>query len=208
MRLILIRHGETLWNEMHRFQGFSDIGLSARGTLQARCLADSLKGEALSAIYTSSLLRARQTAEAIACHHGCPLIVEEDLKELNQGRLEGITGEELRRDFPEFLESWLLDPSGVKLPQGESLGDLQQRVWSAVERIVREWAGQTVAAVAHSFVNVTILCRVLDLPLKNIRRLRQDAAAKNVIDFLERGAVLRSWNDTCHLADLPPRVPE
>jgi len=201
MRLILIRHGETLWNAIHRFQGISDIELSPKGMTQARLLAASLKGEGFSAIYSSPLKRARQTAEIIAEYHDCPLIVEEGLKEINQGKLEGLTGEDLRRDFPDFFKSWMEDPGRVPLPQGESLGEVQKRAWSAIERMARKNTGATVLAVAHSFVNLTIICRILELPLNQLRRLRQDATAKNVIEFSDRGAVLRCFNDTCHLAE-------
>lgn len=124
MRLILVRHGETLWNAIHRFQGFSDIELSPKGITQARLLAISLRGESLTAIYTSPLKRARQTAEIIAQYHDCPLIVDEGLKEINQGQLEGLTGEDLRRDFPDFLRRWIQDPGNIHLPHGESLEEV------------------------------------------------------------------------------------
>ncbi len=205
MRLILVRHGETYWNETHKFQGISDIELSSKGLSQAQSLAESLKGETLVAIYTSPLIRARQTAEQIARYHPCPMITDEGLKELNQGQLEGLTGEDLRRKFPGFLEKWIQDPERIPLPQGESLGDLQRRAWASIERITGEYPEGTVVVVAHSFVNLTILCRVLEIPLHHFRRFRQDATGKNVIEFSERGAVLYCLNDTCHLAETPGR---
>jgi len=199
MRLILIRHGETIWNEIRKFQGFSDIELSPKGRSQARSLAESLKGQALEAIYSSPLIRARQTAEQIARFHDCPVIVDEGLKELNQGQLEGITAEEFRQGYPEFLRKWIEEPESTRLPDGESLGELQRRAWTAIEQILRKHPEGTVAVVGHSFVNLTILCRVLEVPLNYFRRFRQDPTGKNVIEFSERGAVLRCLNDTCHL---------
>jgi len=200
MRLILIRHGETLWNEHHKFQGISDIELSPKGMSQAKHLAESLKEESLAKIYTSPLIRARQTAEQIALFHCCPVVVVEELKELNQGRLEGLTVEDLRRDFKEFLKDWTEHPEAAQLPEGESLEDLQRRAWTAVVRMIAEHTQDTVAAVAHSFVNLTILCRVLEIPLQQFRKLRQDATAKNLIEFTEKGIILRGLNDTCHLS--------
>jgi len=200
MRLILIRHGETLWNEHHKFQGISDIELSPKGMSQAKKLAESLKEEALSKIYTSPLIRARQTAEQIARYHDCQVIVVEDLKELNQGRLEGLTAEEMRRDFPDFLRNWVQNPERAQLPQGESLGEVQRRAWAAILRMKEEHSKDTVAAVAHSFVNLMILCRILEIPLQQFRKLRQEATAKNFIEFTEKGTILRGLNDTCHLA--------
>lgn len=199
MRLILVRHGETLWNELRRFQGFSDIELSPKGLEQARSLAESLKKESLEAIYSSSLLRARQTAAEIARYHDCPLVCEEGLKELNQGDLEGLTVEDLKQKYADFYTHWICQPESIQLPRGESLGELQQRTWASMEKIIMKHPEGTVVAVAHSFVNLTILCRVLEIPLAHFRRFRQDAAAKNIIEFSERGPVLRCWNDICHL---------
>jgi len=198
-RLILIRHGETEWNETRRFQGISDIPLSPKGMDQALALARSLEKERLAAIYTSPLIRARQTAACLARHHSCPLVVIEDLKELNQGRLEGLTGEDLRRDFPGFISKWMAEPGETVLPGGESLGDLQRRAWIRIEDLLQKHPEETVAVVAHSFVILTVLCRALELPLQAFRRFRQDPTAKSILEFSERGASLRCLNDTCHL---------
>lgn len=203
-RLILIRHGETEWNEKKRFQGISDIPLSSKGMAQALSLARSLENERLAAIYSSPLIRAQQTAECIARYHDCPFRVIEDLKELNQGRLEGLTGDDLRRDFPEFISKWLEDPGNTVLPGGESLGDLQSRAWAAIKDLLCRHPDETIAIVAHSFVILAILCRGLELPLKAFRRFRQDPAAKSILEFSERGAALRCLNDTCHLNCEPP----
>ncbi len=199
MRLILVRHGETFWNAIHRFQGFSDIELSPKGVAQAEGLAFSLKHEPLSAVYTSPLKRARRTAEIVAGYHECPVTIDEGLKELNQGQLEGLTGEEMRRDFPDFMKNWLENPGNVHLPGGECLDELQRRVWPVIEGIAHRHDQQTVLAVAHSFVNIAIICRVLEIPLNQFRRFRQDSTAKNVIEFSRGGAILRSLNDTCHI---------
>ena len=201
MHVILVRHGETSWNEIHRFQGFSDIELSSRGKSQAQSLAESLKGQSLEAIYTSPLIRAQQTAEQIARYHDCPVTLAEGLKELNQGQLEGLTVEELRQGYPEFLGNWLQEPETTHLPQGESLGELQRRAWTEMEEILRKHPEGTVVVVGHSFVNRTILCRALEIPLNYFRRFRQDPTGKNVLEFSKRGAILRCLNDTCHLAD-------
>jgi len=198
-RLIFIRHGQTEWNETKRFQGISDIPLSSKGAAQAASLARSLAAERLAAIYTSPLSRARQTAECLARYHSCPLRVVEDFKELNQGQLEGLTGEDLRRDFPGFFSKWMENPGDTVLPGGESLGDLQRRAWEAAENLVRRHPGETIAIVSHSFVILAVLCQALELPLKAFRRFRQDPTAKNILEFSEQGAALRCLNDTSHL---------
>jgi len=202
MRLILIRHGETYWNETRKFQGFSDPELSPKGWIQAQKLANSLREEQLSMIYSSPLQRARQTAEYISRYHSCPLAVVEELKELNQGQLEGLTVADLQRDYQDFFKKWIAEPESTQLPEGESLGSLQNRAWKAIERIIADHPEDTVAVVAHSFVNLTIICRILGLPLNHFRRLRQDAAAKNLVEFSAKGYVLHYINDTCHLKEV------
>lgn len=199
MRLILVRHGQTVWNESGRFQGFSDVALSAEGERQAQSLAKSLKGFDLAAIYTSPLTRARETAGIVARYHNCEVTVEEGLKELNQGELEGLTAQDLSDKFPEFFEKWILQPGMTHLPKGESLKDLQDRAWASVEGILKRHSGGNVVIVAHSFVNRVILCRILTLSLDDFRCIRQDAAAVNIIEFTGRGPVLTRLNDTCHL---------
>lgn len=199
MRLFLIRHGETWWNESRKFQGISDIELSPKGLAQAQKLALSLKDEPVAKIYTSPLKRTRQTAEEIAKYHLCPIIVLEDLREIDQGRLEGLTAAELKENYPEFLAEWLKNPGQLTLPGGESLVALQKRAWRALKRIRAEHARDTVVAVAHNFVIMVILCQIFKMPLDAFRRWRQDPAAKNLIEFSKRGGVLHLLNDTCHL---------
>jgi alpha-ribazole phosphatase len=199
LQVILIRHGQTVWNESGKFQGFSDVELSSEGKWQAQSLAKSLRDLDLEAIYTSPLTRARETAGIVALYHDCGVRIEEGLKELNQGELEGLTAQDLKDKYREFFQKWLFQPGTVRLPQGESLHDLQNRAWSSVREILRRHSEGNVVIVAHSFVNRVILCKVLDIPLDNFRCLRQDVAARNIIEFTRRGAVLARLNDTCHL---------
>lgn len=199
MRLFLVRHGETWWNERGKFQGNADIELSPQGLIQAQKLAASLKYEPVVKIYTSPLPRARQTAEEIGKYHSCPIVIVDELRELDQGDLEGLTGEELRRDYPDFFSQWLKDPADLKLPGGESLRELQARAWEAIKRIKEEHPNDTVVAVAHNFVNLTILCQVLGMPLHNFRCWRQDPAGKNLIEIFDNRVVIHFINDTCHL---------
>jgi broad specificity phosphatase PhoE len=203
LKLILVRHGQTVWNESGRFQGISDIALSAEGRQQALSLAKSLKDISLAEIYTSPLTRARETAGIVSQYQHCEVRVEEGLKELNQGELEGLTAQDLRDKYPAFFEKWTQEPSLIRLPQGESLKDLQDRAWASVGRILKRHSEGNVMLVAHSFVNRVILCRVLSMSLNDFRCMRQDAGATNILEFTGRGVVLTRLNDTCHLRRFP-----
>ncbi|MFW6118655.1 MAG: histidine phosphatase family protein, partial [Chloroflexota bacterium] len=128
MKLILIRHGETYWNHERRVQGGdSDIELNSTGLEQASKLAAFLKNEPIAAILSSPLQRAIATAEVIASHHQLPVEVDQGLRELKVGELEGMSVSNLGTTFSQFLMEWWQEGGPMKLPNGESLVELQQR---------------------------------------------------------------------------------
>jgi len=198
VRLILVRHGQTLWNREKRAQGISDVELSNRGRAQADSLARSLRDERIDAIVSSPLKRALQTAEAINRFHHLAIKHEEDLMELNMGDFEGIVFQEMRDKHGEFLERWIRDPASVAMPGGESLSELQERAWNAVERVIAR-PGTTLLA-SHNFTIMTILCRIRDMELSHIRKVHVDVASKTLVEFENgRGNVI-IFNDIDHLA--------
>ncbi len=200
MELILIRHGETRWNRERRTQGFSDIELTEKGLKQAQKLAESLTTRKIDAIYSSPLKRALKTAETIAEPQGLTVQLFPELMELNQGDIEGITFQELRTKYKELLKEWLENPANLKMPNGESMKELQDRGWKAITRIFEAHKEGTVAAVSHNLCIITILCKVLNLELSNFRHIRQNNSAINIIEKTEeRGIVLTLMNDTCHM---------
>lgn len=200
MRLILVRHGETAFNRDRRVQGLSDICLTEAGERQARAVAHRLQLEPVDAFYCSPLERALATARVIAAAHNLPIIVEEGLQEMDIGEMEGLTGEEMWAQHPELLRCWAEDPASVRMPGGETLDELQERAWTAVEKILGNHQGQTVVAVSHNFAIQTIVCRALGLSLANFHRLRLDLCGLSIIEFGRRGPALVTYNDTCHLA--------
>lgn len=200
MRAILIRHCETASNRDGRTQGLSDGELDTTGLKQAISLAASLQQEPIAAVYSSPLRRAVDTAKAIAELHNLPVQIENDLRELNQGDLDGMTFEKLRVEYPDFLRAWAKDPGPLRMPNGESLRELQTRAYACLERLANQHQSDTVAVVSHNFTILTILCAVLGLDLSKFRRLGQSVAAKNIVEFREGGPVLLLLNDTHHLA--------
>ncbi len=197
--IILIRHGETLWNMERRCQGFTDIGLSDTGEQQAMRLSESLRCRTLHAIFSSDLIRAYRTAEIISEPHRLMVRTDSRLRELNQGRCEGKKFEDLLADFPELLKDWMDDPADVEMPKGESMRQMQARGWKAIEKIADTHQGQTVAVIAHNLLNLSVICRALGLELNRFRSLRQGVTAVNELEFTPRGPVLTRLNDTHHL---------
>ncbi|TEU02634.1 MAG: histidine phosphatase family protein [Dehalococcoidia bacterium] len=199
MRLILVRHGETRWNQENRVVGHTGIALNKNGRKQVARLALALKYEKVSAIYSSPLRRARETAAAIARGHRLEVVTDDALKEVDAGELEGLTFEEVMERYGDFLQEWMKDNPSLRMPGGESMTELQERTWPAAERIVREHPDGVIILVSHSLAILSIISRALGMRLSNFRRLRLSVASISILDFGERGVSLVLFNDTCHL---------
>ncbi len=197
MQLVLVRHGETLWNCEGRVQGVSDVELSGTGVRQAEQLALSLRDFPFAAIYTSPLKRASATAQIINRFHGQAIHVSGALMEMDQGDFEGLRFEELRLREKAFLRKWIADPASVRMPRGETLGELQERAWTAISAILAR--RETALVVSHNFTLAAILCRFSGRPLADFRRVCVDNASKTVI-WIERGQTrIEQINDRRHL---------
>lgn len=199
MKLVLVRHCETHWNEQRRVQGAgSDIELSALGISQVQKLARFLSSYEPSAIISSPLKRALVTAQAVAAAHGLPVEVREGLRELDVGDLEGVELSSLNTSFSRLLmELW--QGGSERLPSGESFTKLQERSWSAVEPLLAQYAGGTLIVVSHYFVSLAILFKALGLPIENLTRFKVDLGGVSVLEFRDYGARLLGFNDTCYL---------
>jgi broad specificity phosphatase PhoE len=200
LKLILVRHGETLWNRENRIQGHTDVDLSDHGRIQIEQLALSLKGEAIHAIYSSPLKRAYETAQAIARFHDAGIRIEQNLKELNNGDFESLTLEELKEKHHEFVKRWMADPASVVMPNGESLSQVQSRVWDVI-RLILETSMDTIV-VSHGMAIMTILCKVEGLSLSQGRNVFVNMASKTVVEFENGQGIVKVLNDTSHLNQL------
>ncbi|MBL7210026.1 MAG: histidine phosphatase family protein [Dehalococcoidia bacterium] len=202
MRLVLVRHGETVWNQERKIQGgTSDTELSEVGRKQAEGVGLSLKGMEISAIYSSPLKRALDTAQAIASHHQLEVQVEPDLREIDAGDLEGRSIVELGTTFSQFLLRWRQGQGSEKMPGGESVIDVANRVWSVIQRIVSKHDQGTVVVASHYFVTVVAICKALGWPLTNIERIRVQNGSVSVLEFRETRTCLVSLGDVCHLRE-------
>ena len=197
-RLVLIRHGETAHNKDGVTLGRADVPLNDRGLLQARAIAASFDAPP-AAIYTSPLSRAADTAHAIAVATGTHVEVATELIEMDVGEMEHLAYDDLRAKYGDFLREWMIAPAHARMSGGETLAEVQERSWSWVERTVSKHSGDTIVAVAHNFVILTIACNALGLPLDDFRRLKTSVGGKTTIEFGERGTTLLYWNDTSHL---------
>lgn len=172
-RLIITRHGETIWNVEKRVQGSMDSPLTERGVYEAQCLAARLAHEKISAIYASDLPRAQNTAREIALKLNikaikfCP-----ELREMNFGEWEGKRWEDLRRERAELFAVWDREPHALQIPGGESMEAVLKRAWTCLTDIIRRHPQDTVCVVSHGItvrllVNKALgndLSRILETP--------------------------------------------
>jgi broad specificity phosphatase PhoE len=145
--ILLARHGETDWNRDNRFQGHADEPLNETGREQARALAVALEGERLTAVYTSPLLRARETAEIVAAAFGLAPRTDPRLMEVDVGSWSGLTRDEIAVGFPEAYERWRGGLHGWE--GGETYEELAVRVLDALRDIAAAHAGEAVLVVGH-----------------------------------------------------------
>ncbi len=202
MNLVLVRHGETDWNKLGKFQGQNEICLNALGMAQAAETARAVVAEYKhSAVYTSPLRRTMQVAEEISRIGGKPVVGIEDLQELNLGDLEGASGEEIRVNWPGVLTAWREDPAGVSMPNGESLVELQERAWNAlIEMEEAHTEEDNLIIVSHNFVIRVLVCQVLGLHLANFHRTTLSLGSISVVESDQQGHRLLSYNSTSHLS--------
>ena len=167
-RLILIRHGQTEWNLVGRYQGQTDLPLNAYGRQQAEQIAQRLDGTQLAAIYASDLTRARKTAEVLAHAVGLPVQLDPRLREINQGEWEGMPFSEIQRRYPRELELRREDPLSFVTPGGESIRQVRERVLQAAEEIRRRHPNETVALVSHGVVLAILRAHYQHQPIERM----------------------------------------
>ncbi len=164
-QLCLVRHGQTNWNLEGRYQGQSDTPLNDHGRAQAKALAEQLKRFAFAAIYSSDLARARQTAEIIAGEISLPVKIEPRLREINQGKWEGMLVEDIKARYASLWSQRTVDPASVRPPGGETVAEVAARVYAALDDIARLFPTERVLVVSHGLSIATAICRDKGIPL-------------------------------------------
>jgi broad specificity phosphatase PhoE len=200
-RLILIRHGQTVWHSdgVERAEGRAEVDLDEVGVRQARATAARLSAWEISAIYSSPLKRAFTTASILAARGGLTAQPEPGLIDIDYGKWQGMTHPEARADDPKVYDLWLKRPHQVTFPGGEGLADVRKRAVSAVEALTPKHVGQTVVLVSHKVVIKVLLCHFLGLDDAHFWRFQQGFCAVNVVEVDGGSATVHLINDTCHL---------
>lgn len=203
MRLIIVRHGESEWNRIGRYQGQADAPLSALGARQAEALAGRLQREPIDAIFTSPLQRAAKTAEAIARHHpAVPFDQATALLEIHHGDWQGLMADEVIERYGEGLLEWRNHPTRSQMPNGESFTNILKRVLDFKEHLCAEYASRNVLISTHDVVVKILVADALGMNMDRINRIWVTNASISVIEYGDELPYLVSLSEACHLGRL------
>jgi probable phosphoglycerate mutase len=188
-RVLLARHGQTVWHQPERYAGSSDIPLDKVGEAQARALAGHATTLRLTSLAASPLVRAAATVAPVAEATGLPVRVDDRLRELDFGIAEGRSLDSLHEDNPDAVAGFLIDPARHHFPGGEPPSEAAQRVTAAVHDLVAADPGGTILVVAHGTLIRLLLCTLLGVPLRDYRRRlpRVDSVALTELSYPSHG---------------------
>jgi probable phosphoglycerate mutase len=199
-RIIAVRHGETSWNTHARIQGQTDIGLNDTGRWQARRVGQALAGEPITAVYSSDLERAHETAQSIAEVAGIPVVPHEGLRERSFGMFEGKTFDEIHQAWPDQAQNWRKRIPEWEPPEGgESLVQLRERVTRTLEALAARHPGQQIVVVAHGGVLDALYRVATGQEVNSPRTWELPNGAINRLLWTPEGFTLVGWSDTQHL---------
>lgn len=201
--LLVVRHGETVWNHQQRFQGHGDSPLTERGRSDVRALGKRLKHISFDQLISSDLGRTMETASLIAEHTGHKIHTDPRLRERHYGVMEGLTISEIRERYSAALKKLIAGDPDEKIPEGESHRQLYDRNIDYIEHYLRENAGSTALLVVHGGVIDSFLRMVAKLPLDHPRCFTAMNATLNIFThghfFRKTQWVIETWGDRAHL---------
>lgn len=204
LRLFLVRHAQTVWNRDRRYQGWQDSPLSETGRSQAEAVGCALAREPLKAVYSSTLGRARETAEAIAAPHGLTVRAEDHFREMAFGDWEGLAFDACKAADPDRYRLWAEEPHRFCPPGGgETLEDVRARVLAGLERLRAEHDEQSVCLVAHGISVRIIILEALGLPLERIWSIHIASTGISELEFRADWTALHRMNTLVHLDAVP-----
>ena len=200
-RILAIRHGETDWNVDGRIQGQLDVPLNEMGRWQVHRLALAVADEDIAAVYSSDLLRAMETAQAVSRGCGDPVITDVGLRERGFGEFEGMSYADINQRWPEMAERWRRRDPTFGAPGGETLDEFYARSIATATRLAALHPGQTIALVSHGGVMDCLYRAATHLALDAPRTWQLGNAAINRLLHTPQGFTLIGWSDIYHLDD-------
>jgi probable phosphoglycerate mutase len=198
---LLIRHAVHLLGSETIAGRMPDVHLSLRGQEQAQHLARRLADVPIHALYCSPITRAQETAQPLTAQFGLPVQICEDIQEINYGEWTGRTLEELRPQ--EQWKHWNSFRSGTRIPNGESMLEIQARVISCMQQLRERHPNEVIALVSHGDVIRAAVAYCLGVPLDMFQRIEISPASVSIIGLAEYGPSVLCVNNTNALGELP-----
>ncbi|WP_180954563.1 histidine phosphatase family protein [Bacillus sp. V5-8f] len=205
----LLRHGETEWNSDHnRYCGRTDIGLSSNGTTQAALAAKCLNQIQFSAVYSSPLRRAYETANIINPNGSLQIKSDDRIMEIDFGNWEGQTRDEIERNHPESWKSWLSHPANTNAGEsGETANDVYTRAADFFIEKSQQHLGNNVLVVGHNTVNRFYITGAMGLPFNNYRTIKQSNTGITIFEINQSNKI--EWlqiNSIMHLIAVSEQI--
>lgn len=201
VRIIFIRHAESLWNPIGRYQGRLDPELSEKGHKQAQLIAQAIKKYNPTTLYSSPLKRTYQTADYISKELNLPIRKNEDIIEIDHGDWSGLLVEEVKEKYPDMFRQWLYEPHLVKFPNGESLEDVFKRVKKFLNYVKEKHENETIIVVSHTVPIRALLTAGLNLDMDKFWIFGCDNASYSILDYDEVRPILYKLNNTYYLGE-------
>ncbi len=200
--LILIRHGETVWNRQRKLQGLGESELTDLGIRQAEAAAKALSGEHFDAVYASPLIRAKKTAEIITEGLDAQILYDDDLREWNLGIFEGLTIKDIAEQYPEeYIRFSSRDPDYV-IPEGESSRQRYNRAVGCLQRIAGRHLRARILVVTHRGILDSVIRRIMFIPLDRAIAYSQFNCGFNTIEIDGKSWKLLTWGEKRHLQEV------
>jgi len=199
--IVLVRHGETESNKLGVFRGRLDVPLNETGLEQAASVAAALAADPVAAVFTGPLVRAIDTARAIAARHGVEPIVDGAFDNIDLGAWQGREKALVERDEPELWKLWVDDPERWGVPGAESLAGVRERALERTLALATEFPDRRFVIVSHRSVLKLLAGALLGMTAGYFWKFYLDNAAYSVIGRGDGGFVLLKWNEACHLRE-------
>lgn len=207
--IILIRHGQSLGNFDRRFLGHTDLDLSEIGYKQAELLRKHFESIDIDMIYSSDLKRAYNTVKPISDMKNIPIITSEKLREIYAGEWENKKFDDLEITFEKEYDIWKSNIGLAKCTGGESVADLQKRVYEEITKIAQENDGKKICIGIHSTPIRTFIAKCMSDSLEEIKNIKWVAnASLTVFEFSDNKFVQKEFNYTEHLEGLVTGFPK
>ncbi|HKZ34468.1 MAG TPA: histidine phosphatase family protein [Patescibacteria group bacterium] len=203
-KLILVRHAESQWNTIGRYQGRIDTDLSPAGGEQILRLEKIFSSIPVDIIFSSPLVRAKKTAAAVAKFSHVPVTIDDRLSEIHHGEWQGLYTYNVERTYPEILSLWKTKPWVVQMPGGEHFFDVVRRVQDIYSNIVRRHES-IICVVSHDVILRLFLILLLSLPYEDFWRFSLDNASVTEISYNDVPSII-SFNKTVHLKGVQSHV--